>query len=220
MKSIFTGASINGEHSLHDWKCVINNEDVISSPEPNTLFLEVPGRNGRLDLTESLTGDVTYQNRELKLQLVKSTKANEWEAFCQDKYNRFHGKKVEVVFDEDPEHFFVGRATISETQRVRNAGSVLLVIDAEPYRYAKAETICTFTGAEEGVLQIELLNDRMWVSPEISVDVDCELVFGDITWKLLKGTQTVSGFVLTAGINKCQIRGAGSVTFTYRKGCL
>ena len=34
------------------------------------VLLEVPGRSGRLDLSEVLTGDVTYSNREIKLELA------------------------------------------------------------------------------------------------------------------------------------------------------
>ena len=60
MKSIFTGALIGDEHTLRDWGAIITNSDVIGMPEPNTVLLEVPGRSGRLDLSEVLTGDVTY----------------------------------------------------------------------------------------------------------------------------------------------------------------
>ena len=64
MKSIFTGVLIDDEHTLRDWGAIITNSDVIGMPEPNTVLLEVPGRSGRLDLSEVLTGDVTYSNRE------------------------------------------------------------------------------------------------------------------------------------------------------------
>ena len=55
MKSIFTGALIGDEHTLRDWGAIITNSDVIGMPEPNTVLLEVPGRSGRLDLSEVLT---------------------------------------------------------------------------------------------------------------------------------------------------------------------
>ena len=71
--SIFLGATINDEHTLRDWKAAITNADVISVPEANTVILEVLGRNGNLDLSEALTGDVTYRNREIKLELASST---------------------------------------------------------------------------------------------------------------------------------------------------
>ena len=74
--SIFLGATINDEHTLRDWKAAITNADVISVPEANTVILEVPGRNGNLDLSEALTGDVTYRNREIKLELANGVRNN------------------------------------------------------------------------------------------------------------------------------------------------
>ena len=71
--SIFLGATVNDEHTLRDWKAAITNADVISVPEANTVILEVLGRNGNLDLSEALTGDVTYRNREIKLELASNT---------------------------------------------------------------------------------------------------------------------------------------------------
>lgn len=78
MSSIFQGVLINDEHTLRDWRAVITNSDIISLPEPNTTYLEIPGRNGRLDLSEVLTGDVSFSNRTIKLQLAKSTNVEDW----------------------------------------------------------------------------------------------------------------------------------------------
>ena len=77
--SIFTGALINDEHTLRDFGAAITNSDVISMPEPNTTLLTVPGRNGRLDLSEVLTGDVSYGNRTLKLVLAAETNIERWQ---------------------------------------------------------------------------------------------------------------------------------------------
>ena len=107
MKSIFTGAMIGDEHTLRDWGAIITNSDVIGMPEPNTVLLEVPGRSGRLDLSEVLTGDVTYSNREIKLELAAQTNRDRWTETCFHIFNKFHGRVVHVTFDEDPGHFYV-----------------------------------------------------------------------------------------------------------------
>ena len=103
--SIFTGALINDEHTLRDFGAAITNSDVISMPEPNTTLLAVPGRNGRLDLSEVLTGDVSYGNRELKLVLAAETNIERWQTTC-------------VVFDDDTGHYYVGRAAVSDPHRL------------------------------------------------------------------------------------------------------
>ena len=88
MKSIFTGALIGDEHTLRDWGAIITNSDVIGMPEPNTVLLEVPGRSGRLDLSEVLTGDVTYSNREIKLELAAQTNRDRWTETCFHIFNK------------------------------------------------------------------------------------------------------------------------------------
>lgn len=113
MSSIFRGVLINDEHSLQDWGAAITNSDVISMPEPNTTYLEIPGRNGRLDLSEVLTGDVTFSNRTIKLQLAKSTNAEDWYSTCLHIFDSIHGRSVKLTFDDDLGHYYVGRASVS-----------------------------------------------------------------------------------------------------------
>ena len=134
-ESIFTGALINDKHTLRDFGAVITNSDVISMPEPNTTLLAVPGRNGRLDLSEVLTGDVSYGNRELKLVLAAETNIERWQTTCLHIFNKYHGRNVTVVFDDDTGHYYVGRAAVSDPHRLRNAGQLTITVDAEPFRY-------------------------------------------------------------------------------------
>lgn len=98
MSSIFQGATINTDHTLRDWGCAITNSDIISVPEPNLTVLEIPGRNGRLDLSEALTGDITYGNRTIKLELAVSVNISTWFNKCDYIFRNFHGKIVTVTF--------------------------------------------------------------------------------------------------------------------------
>ena len=84
--TIFKGALINDEHTLRDWGAAITNSDVVGMPEPQTVLLDIPGRSGRLDLSEVLTGDVSYGNRELKMQLACQTDIEKWQEACAPLY--------------------------------------------------------------------------------------------------------------------------------------
>ena len=122
--SIFLGATINDEHTLRDWKAAITNADVISVPEANTVILEVPGRNGNLDLSEALTGDVTYRNREIKLELASSVNLQTWYQKCLHIFNTYHGKTVTIIFDDDSTHYYTGRAISEESVRPLSLSSL------------------------------------------------------------------------------------------------
>lgn len=70
---IYRAATIGGFHTWRDFHAVIQNSDIVGSPTPNTNYVDVPGGNGHIDLTEALTGDVTYSNRTLTFELAMKT---------------------------------------------------------------------------------------------------------------------------------------------------
>ena len=220
MKSIFTGALIGDEHTLRDWGAIITNSDVIGMPEPNTILLEVPGRSGRLDLSEVLTGDVTYSNREIKLELAAQTNRDRWTETCFHIFNKFHGRVVHVSFDEDPVHFYVGRCSITSPKRVATAGTMVITIDAEPYRYESEVYEVTLTGATN-TLSGTVENLRMPAVPKVTVPGACQLFAGGKVYELAAGEDLdVPGLVFGPYENSISVTGASSITFRFRRGCL
>ena len=220
MKSIFTGALIGDEHTLRDWGAIITNSDVIGMPEPNTVLLEVPGRSGRLDLSEVLTGDVTYSNREIKLELAAQTNRDRWTETCFHIFNKYHGRVVHVIFDEDPGHFYVGRCSITSPKRVATAGTMVITIDAEPYRYESEVYELTLTGATN-TLSGTVENLRMPAVPKVTVPGACQLFAGGKVYELAAGDDLdVPGLVFGPYENSVSVTGASSITFRFRRGCL
>ena len=61
----------------------------IDPPTIQSYFVEVPGRNGLLNLTKGLTGDVTYKNRSLKFQYLAIGKIEDL-LYIADLFNRYH----------------------------------------------------------------------------------------------------------------------------------
>ena len=222
--SIFLGATINDEHTLRDWKAAITNADVISVPEANTVILEVPGRNGNLDLSEALTGDVTYRNREIKLELASSVNLQTWYQKCLHIFNTYHGKTVTIIFDDDSTHYYTGRASVSDPQRVRNGGGCIFTVNADPFRYSITEKIVTaaVSSSVSSATKTITNSGRMPVCPTITASEACQMVTGGITYSLLQGTQTIPAFILPEGDTTVQltITGGGTVSFTFREGWL
>ena len=219
MSSIFTGAMIGDEHTLRDWGAVITNSDVIEMPEVNTVLLEIPGRSGRLDLSEVLTGDISYSNRDIKIKLAARTNRDRWTETCLHIFNKYHGRVVHVTFDEDPGHYYVGRVSVSEPKRLGTAGQLTIMVDAEPFRYEQEEYQVTFTGTTTAVSGI-VENLRMPVCPTVTVPAACQLFHDEKIYSLTAGSQTVPGLVLHPFENEISVTGAERITFTFRRGCL
>ena len=197
MATIFKGALVGDEHTLRDWGAIITNTDVVGMPEPQTILLDVPGRSGRLDLSEVLTGDVSYGNREIKMELAAEKDSEGWQEMCHHIFNKYHGRNVQVIFDEDPTFYYYGRVSVTNPKRLRRAGQMVLTVDAEPFKYELAETNVTYS-AGTASLSGTLANGRMMVSPTVTVSAPCQLFH--------------------EGNNAVSLTGTRSATFTYRRG--
>ena len=56
----------NEKSAFYDWNIVLTKAE-IPLPTPKTYTVDIKGADGVLDLTEALTGDVQYNNRQIKL---------------------------------------------------------------------------------------------------------------------------------------------------------
>ena len=54
---------ITGKNTWDDWHLIPSTRPLVNPPKPNTKGIQVPGRNGTLDMSRVLTGYMTYQNR-------------------------------------------------------------------------------------------------------------------------------------------------------------
>ena len=129
------GATINGKHTYKDYGLVINNTSTVEEPSPKTNFVDVPGSSTRLDLTETLTGEVEYNSRLVSFTLGKLLESTKWPILYRDLLNTYQGKEVKVILDDEPEYYYQGRAELSDFSRSQMLGSFKFTLDADAYKY-------------------------------------------------------------------------------------
>ena len=100
------GVTFNGKHSLRDYGLYLSTRPIIGNPEPRLYQLEIPGRDGLLDLTKSVTGTVTYSNRTLEFEFASMKNISEQVALRNALNNDLHGKEVKVILDEDSNYYY------------------------------------------------------------------------------------------------------------------
>lgn len=81
----------------------------IPMPPAQTNFVEIPGRNGSLDLTEAF-GGVRYGDRVINLTLYA---VGDYRERIFEFTNLFHGQRFPIVFDKDPDYTYTGRIDVS-----------------------------------------------------------------------------------------------------------
>lgn len=190
----------------------------IPMPEPQTNFVEIPGRDGALDLSEAF-GTVRYADRIIPLTLYARAPFDALiSAFAAD----VHGRRMNVIFDRDPTDYYDARVTLEDVERHAGYCELSLKCRAKPFKMEHFETAITVLPA--GSATVTLTNTRMPVVPTITVSAEMTLTFeiaGVVyTINLAAGSHVVPSLVLMEGDTEVEITGTGSITFTYRKGAL
>lgn len=121
-------------HTWNTWHLIPTSRPVILPPEPKTLYTDLPGGNGKLDLTPALTGYVTYDNRTGSIEFIVANGYLSWELTYQNILNAIHGRRVFMVLDDDPNWFYQGRVTVNEWKSDKDYSIITLDYDLYPYK--------------------------------------------------------------------------------------
>lgn len=124
-------------HTVRDWGLTITNSVSISEPEQETKYINVPGANSMLDVSEALTGRPVFKKRKIAIDLA-GIDLNEfaWDATISGLRNSVEGRIVHIIFDNDETFYWKGRAHITGYDRAKTCGMLTLELpDADPYKY-------------------------------------------------------------------------------------
>ena len=127
------GATINGKHTFKDWSLLPSTPPVISPPEPKLHQVDIPGADGILDLTESLTGDVEYGMRDVSMTYLYYGDRAQWRQAYRDLLTAIHGKTCTIVLDEEPDMTYTGRLTLAAPDMDGKQNKLLLTIEGQVY---------------------------------------------------------------------------------------
>ena len=190
----------------------------IPMPEPQTNFVEIPGRDGALDLSEAF-GTIRYADRIIPLTLYARAP---FDALISTFAAEVHGRRMNVIFDRDPTYYYDARVTVEDVERYAGYCELSLECRTKPYKLEHFETAITVLPT--GSATVTLTNTRMPVVPTITTSAGMALTFSIeeavYTINLAAGAHVVPSLVLMEGETEIGINGTGSITFTYRKGAL
>ena len=197
----------------------------ISLPEVRTNMIDVPGRDGLIDASEVLAGEVTYKNRTIKLKFigVDTVSGKKWPATISDFCNKVHGKRVKVAFPEDTTHYYSGRCFVGHVELVKMMQAIPVTVDCDPWKYKNAKTTVSRSDLGTAYKQLSLPNESRTVIPTITVAQDTVLLWGDNTINISAGDHILPAIRLAAGSNTLKAKvasGTGSITVTYQEASL
>lgn len=224
------GVTLGGYHSLKDLGLVLQTVNM-PMPAPKVSVIDLPGADGMIDLTEAF-GTVKLNNRIISM--VFSDMKPYWYRYGDQGWisNLLHGKKVQIIFDEDPDYYYLGRLTFGEFLPAGATRTVTVTADCDPYKYELAlsdeEWLWDPFNFETGVIRecgniivngsetVIVPGGQQNTIPTIITDSDMDVTFNGNTYDLTAGENKNYNIVLLPGENELTFTGTGTVSIRFR----
>lgn len=217
----------------------------VSTPEPRTNMVEIPGRNGLLDLTGSL-GPVTYGQRSVWFAAMMVDTPRRLTQRYSEILNKYHGQRCKLVLDDEPDYYYDGRCAVSREYIDNGAQAIRIDLDADPLKYpvyaSDEDWLWDPFNFETGVIRnysnivisgtrtVGIIGYEQPESPKFYVTLNSgqssmRMVFAGNTYYLHNGMNSFPQIVISSqdvhtDINQFTFTGYGKVSVDMRGGIL
>lgn len=202
-------------HSYEDLNLVLS-EVKIPPATAKTNFVDIPGGDGSVDLTEAL-GEVRYKDRACKFTFTVFP-SDDFEEKKQEISNLLNGKRCKITVDKDPDYYWNGRCSVDEYSSNKNLHKIVVGATVAPYKLKTNQTTVIIPAGEKVTKTLQ--NGRKTVVPTITCTAETVIIFGDSTFRFSAGTHKDLGIELVEGKNPVTVTSDKDVTFTYQEGDL
>ncbi len=103
-----------------NWHLIPESPPEIKPPAVRTKYEEDPGRNGQIDLTEVLDGQVHYDPHEGSWGFYVANGYNNRPTLVHQMAEFLHGKKLSVILLDDPNYTYTGRFSVESVKNGKN----------------------------------------------------------------------------------------------------
>ena len=230
------GVTLGGKHPSRDWGLLPKTRPTIAPPAIRTNYVDVPGLDGQLDLSEALTGRVGFQTRDFSADFLVIDARNRWDSLYSELLDTLHGQRVKIILDEDPDYYYIGRVTVGKLGSDRKTASISIKAVCNPYKLEIGTSVDDWlwdsfnfeTGIirdyralpVDGTLTLTIPGTRRPCIPTITVSDAMTATFGGKEYALHAGENRVSGICITQGDNVLTFTGSGTVSINYQGGRL
>ena len=117
-------------NTYDDWKLIPTKRPVVSPPDVKTTFVDIPGSNGQLDLSEVVSKRPVYNQRKGDISFKVLNDYPEykgWVDVYQKILNYLHGKKMKMILEDDPNYYYEDLA-LNHGLRIKIIHQLILTI--------------------------------------------------------------------------------------------
>ena len=176
----------------------------LKPPEPKTYTVDIPC-GGQIDLTEALTGDVAYEQREQEFEFI-CIFPDQYERVKTQVSNFLHGRAFDYQFTFDPGYTYHGRFEVDSYEHSAYDGGVIgtitITVTADPY---KLKEQCSYRLNATGGRMYRFESGRRPVHPTIECESVCFVTWDGEEIVVPAGTYRLNDVVFREGFNELYV---------------
>lgn len=147
---MYHSVTFGDKNTWDDWCLIPETEPIIVPPTQKTNFIDVPGADGALDMSEVLTGYPVYNNREGELTFLAMNRNAVSQPECNPyKYrdlvsiimDHLQGKRMQMTLEDDPAYYYEGRFSLENVEASNDFNRITIKYKLDPYKWSKFSVI-------------------------------------------------------------------------------
>lgn len=202
--------------SLNGWTLT---EWIFEAPVYKANFVSVPGRDGDLDLSTSLTGGEPVYNSRMLTATFESSEETRLirETIINTMVNKLDGIRMKIYIPDDNDHYLEGRVHVEKKYNDIAHASVIITAVCDPWRYSKEETTVTISASTTEMITSLQNDSKKSIVPLIEVtSSSIHVTYGEKTWDLSKGKYKLPDFCVPPGTSSVKYK-EGTAIIKYRQ---
>ena len=125
-----------GKNTWNDWFLIPATRPTMSIPGAQNKFVDIPGMNGSYDISDYLTSDTTYSDRNGSFDFIVDNGHAEWLTIYRDITAYLHGQKMRMTLSDDPNWYYEGRFTVDEYKSDKENSHISISYRVSPYKFS------------------------------------------------------------------------------------
>ena len=210
-----------GEYNSYDDFGLYLTNLQVGEPAVKSNYINLPARDGQLDLSGVLSDTPLYDMRTISYTFVWRSNVDDFESEVSAIVNALHGQTMDVIHGSSP-YFYRGKLSVSSPSITNDKAQIQISLNAEPYalKREKNETTITLSETERETTIINAGGKKVVPEFTLSESGTAIVKFGNVEVSMDAGTHRFANVIFAHGENTITVSGSGTLTVAFREGTL
>lgn len=160
----YVGPGGTTRNTWDDWHLVPASRPVFSPPALKEHIIDIPGKDGVLDFTESLTGYPMFERREGSFEFIVMNGYLEWYTLYSTISSFLHGHKLKAILEDMPDEYYEGRFVISDWKSEKDYSRITISYKVDPFKWdVQPWSTVRTVHQPNGLITVPLILGSLWV---------------------------------------------------------